>query len=70
VPHIDPWVFWFALYWMILWAVFLEWYRHQMKKGRPPMSKMETFFTGLFIPFLLPAFIIYSVLKEIAKTKR
>lgn len=70
VPQIDPWVFWLAIYWLVLWGAFLEWYRREMKKGRPPMGKMEAFFTLLFIGFLLPASMIYAIVKAIAKTKR
>lgn len=71
MPQLDPWVWWLAVYWLGVWAIFLEWYSRQVKAGRrPKMHWLVAAFSLLFIGALIPALIVISILKGVAKTKR
>lgn len=68
---LPSWSLWVLFYWLIMWAIFLEWYSRGVKSGeRPKMNWLVLLFTFLFIGFLPPLLIVFSILKGVAKTKR
>jgi len=68
---LPDWLFWLSFYWIVVWAIFLEWYSRQVKAGKKPkMHWLVAGFSFLFIGALLPALIVFSILKGLAGTKR
>jgi hypothetical protein len=64
-------IFWILLYWLIMWAMFLQWYSQGVESGeRPKMSWLILLLTFLFVGFVPLLFLFFSIKKAIEKTKR
>jgi phosphoglycerol transferase MdoB-like AlkP superfamily enzyme len=64
-------IFWILLYWLIMWAMFLQWYSQEVESGqRPKMSWLILVLTFLFVGFVPLLFLFFSIKKAIEKTKR